>query len=463
MNTSSSRSFSILSSWGVACLFLAGAMLLSSMVSLAAPIWFDEHGSRYGSWYGSMERRQFAPHAARWIPRRIEGEARVLSGLDVLEQEGFQRLHGRKVGLIVNHSAINRKGRHLIDLLTEAPQVQMVAIFAPEHGIRGTEDERVSDGKDEATGLPIYSLYGRIRRPTAEMLEGIDTLVFDIQDIGARFYTYIATMGGCMETAAEHGLKFYVLDRPNPIGGLCFDGPIQDGDLVGNFTAFRPMPVTHGMTVGELARFFNEHHGIGADLEVVRMKGWRRDMLFDETGLPWVNPSPNIRSVNEELLYTMVALTEGNKDISVGRGTDRPFEYLGAPWVDGDRLAEELRSRNLPGLWFMRVTFIPRLIDISGRKNYPYQFIDEVNHGVRIVVTDRKALRPVEAGIHMLDALLEVHPERYSVDRLRGLVGAQWVLDALKAREAPEAIIARWRESAEFKAFAAAREKALLY
>lgn len=463
MTPSSAHSFRILSFHAVLCVLLACFMVLSSAVSIAAPIWFDEHGSRAGSWYGNMERRQLVAQA----PARPAGgageEATVLSGLDLLEREGFKRLHGRKVGLIVNHSAIDRRGRHLLDLMAQVPQIEMVAIFAPEHGIRGTADEHVSDGKDKATGLPIYSLYGKIRRPTGEMLKGIDTLVFDIQDIGARFYTYIATMGGCMEVAAEHGLKYFVLDRPNPIGGLAFDGPIQDDDLVGNFTAFRPMPVTHGMTVGELAVFFNEHHGIGADLEVVRMQGWKRDLLFDDTGLPWVNPSPNMRSVNEELLYTMVALTEANKDVSVGRGTDRPFEYLGAPWVDGDRLAEELRSRNLPGLWFMRVTFIPRLIDISGRKNYPYQFIDEVNHGVRIVVTDRKAVRPVEAGIHMLDALLEIHPERYSVDRLRGLVGAQWVIDALKARENPDAIVARWRASAEFKAFAQARQKALLY
>ncbi len=186
-------------------------------------------------------------------------------------------------------------------------------------------------------------------------------------------------------------------------------------------------------------------------------------MLFDETGLPWVNPSPNMRSVNEEIIYTMVALTEANKDLSVGRGTDRPFEYLGAPWVDGDALTAELRSRNLPGIWVMRTTFIPSGTDISGRKNYPYQFIGEVCQGVRFVVTDRRAVRPVEAGIHMLDALLKIHPERYSVDKLRRLVGAQWVLDALKAREPVEDIVARWRKSQAFKDFAEARNGVLLY
>lgn len=388
---------------------------------------------------------------------------KVLTGLDVMQRDGFAALKGRKVGLITNHSGINHRGEHILDLMHASPNVELVAIFTPEHGIRGEADRGVESGVDEATGLTIHSLYGKIRKPTDEMLDGIDTLVFDIQDIGARFYTYIATLGLCMEAAAEHGIKVYVLDRPNPLGGTDFDGPIQDDDLVGNFTAFKPMPTLHGMTVGEIALLFNGPYGIGCDLQVVNCEGWERGMMFDETGLPWVNPSPNMRSVNEEILYTMVALTEANKDLSVGRGTDRPFEYLGAPWVDGDALAAELRSRNLPGIWVMRTTFIPSGTDISGRENYPYQFIGEVCQGVRFVVTDRRAVRPVEAGIHMLDALLKIHPERYRVDKLRRLVGAQWVLDALKARDPVKDIVARWRESQAFKDFAEARQSVLLY
>ncbi len=391
----------------------------------------------------------------------------VMSGLDRYAAAGFDELHGRRVGLIVNHSSITRDGRHALDLMHAHPAVEVAAVFAPEHGIRGTADERVADGVDEATGLPVVSLYGEIRQPTQAMLDGVDVLVFDIQDIGARFYTYIATMGLCMQAAAEKGIPFVVLDRPNPLGGHTFDGPIQDADNNGSFVSFRPMPVTHGMTVGEVARYYNRggagFEAIGCDLRVVKTTGWRRGELFDTTGLPWVNPSPNMRSLDEEILYTMVALTEGNKDVSVGRGTDRPFEYLGAPWLDGDALTAELRSRDLPGLWVMRTTFIPSGTDITGRQNYPYQFIDEVCEGVRFVVTDREAFEPVVAGVHMLDALLRVAPDRYSVDRLGRLVGAQWVLEALKAGESPDAIVAQWRSSDAFKTFAREREAVLLY
>ncbi len=392
-----------------------------------------------------------------------QAKPKVSTGLDVMQRDGFEVLKGRKVGLITNHSGINAKGEHILDLMHASPNVELVAIFTPEHGIRGEADRGIDSGIDETTGLTIHSLYGKTRKPTDEMLQGIDTLVFDIQDIGARFYTYIGTLGECMKAASERGIKVYVLDRPNPLGGTDFDGPIQDDDLVGNFTAFMPMPTTHGMTVGEIALLFNGEYGIGCELEVIQCEGWVRGMMFDETGLPWVNPSPNMRSVTEEIIYTMVALTEANKDLSVGRGTDRPFEYLGAPRVDGDALAAELRSRDLPGIWVMRTTFIPSGTDITGRENYPYQFIDEVCQGVRFVVTDRRAVRPVEAGMHMLDALLKVHPERYSVDKLRKLVGAQWVLDALKAREPVEEIVKRWRESQGFKDFAKARAGVLLY
>ncbi|XAM00093.1 DUF1343 domain-containing protein [Phycisphaeraceae bacterium D3-23] len=391
----------------------------------------------------------------------------VLTGLDQYAAEDFDEFHGSRVGLIVNHSALTRRGEHILDLMHANPDVEVAAVFAPEHGIRGTADERVADGIDEATGIRVYSLYGELRQPTQAMLEGLDVLVFDIQDIGARFYTYIATMGLCMQAAAEKGIPFIVLDRPNPLGGHAFDGPIQDPDNNGSFVSFRPMPITHGMTVGEVAHYYNEggdsFEPIGCQLYVRQIAGWERGTLYDQTGLPWVNPSPNMRSLDEEILYTMVALTEGNKDVSVGRGTDRPFEYLGAPWIDGAALTAELRSRGLPGLWVMQTTFIPSGTDITGRTNYPYQFIDEVCEGVRFVVTDRDAFEPVVAGVHMLDALLRLYPERYSVDKLGRLVGAQWVLDALKAGETPDAIVARWRASEAFKTFERERAAVLLY
>jgi uncharacterized protein YbbC (DUF1343 family) len=395
----------------------------------------------------------------------------VMSGLDVLESENFARLKGRKIGLITNHSGTDRDGNHIIDLMTNA-KLNIVALFSPEHGIRGTEDRHVDSSVDEKTGLKIYSLYGKTREPSDEMLEGIDTIVFDLQDIGARFYTYIATMGICMEKAKEKGLKFVVLDRPNPIQGTWFDGPIQDDDLVGKFTAFRHMPVAHGMTTGEMALFYNKYSGrmqdkpgIACDLDVVAMKGWERSMYYDETGLPWVNPSPNMRSVNQELLYTMVALTESNKVVSVGRGTERPFEYIGAPWIDGKALAMDLRSRHLPGIWVMQTTFMPRKIDVSGRENYPYQFNEEVCQGARFVVSDRDAVSPVAAGIVMLDALKKYGGEKYmeNFDQMRGLVGAKWVLDDIKAGKTPDSIVEKWRKAPEFKAFANARASVLLY
>jgi uncharacterized protein YbbC (DUF1343 family) len=384
----------------------------------------------------------------------------VLTGLDVLEREGFALLRGRRVGLVTNHSGLDRRGRHVVDLLAAAPGVTLVALFTPEHGLRGTEDAPVASGRDPATGLPVHSLYGETRRPTDAMLAGLDTLVFDVQDVGVRFYTYGATLGLVLEEAARRGLRVVVLDRPNPLGGGAFDGPLPDEDLVGRFTSFWAVPVTHGLTLGELARLMNAR--LKADLTVVPCEGWRRGTLFDETGLPWVNPSPNLRSLDEELLYPMIGLTEAGP-VSVGRGTDRPFEYVGAPWVDGPRLAAALNGRDLPGLWFDATTFVPSATDVTGRANVRYPFTGERCQGVRVVVTDRRAVRPVEAGLHLVDALLHLHPGRYRVDGLRGLVGSQAVLDALRRGEAPAAIVARWRADPRLRAFAAARDAALLY
>lgn len=395
--------------------------------------------------------------------RETYAKRQVLSGLDVLKREGFARLKGRAVGLVTNHSGIDREGNHIIDLVSANPEVQLVALFSPEHGIRGTEDTKVESGKDPKTGLTIHSLYGKTHRPTDEMLQGVQVLVFDIQDIGARFYTYISTLACCMEAAKPKGIKVVVLDRPNPISGAWFDGPIQDSEKLGKFTSYFPMPTAHGMTIGELAVMFNTTYGIGCDLEVIKMEGWQRDMYFDECGLPWVNPSPNMRSLDEEILYTMVGQTEA-ANVSVGRGTDRPFEYVGAPWVDGPKLVENLRARNLPGVWVMPMTFSPYLNDITGKK-YPlkYPFAGEQANGVRVVVNQRWQLNPVLAGTHLLQALYQNNPKTYTIDKLDGLVGAKWVLEDVKAGVAPEEIRSKWRATPEFKAFEAAREKALLY
>ena len=253
---------------------------------------------------------------------------------------------------MTNHTGRDREGRSTIDLLHEAQGVTLIALFGPEHGIRGAVEEKVADARDEKTGLPIYSLYGTRRKPTPETLKGIDTLVYDIQDAGCRFYTYISTLGYLLEVAGQsrgwmtQPLRVVVLDRPNPIGGLAVEGPVLDSGRE-SFVAFHALPVRHGMTVGELARLFNAERKLGADLEVVRMEGWQRSDFYDSTGLPWINPSPNLRSLTEALLYPGIGLLE-TTNVSVGRGTDRPFEWVGAPWIDGRKLAAALAEENLP-------------------------------------------------------------------------------------------------------------------
>src|SRR5581483_2880797 len=289
----------------------------------------------------------------------------VSTGIDVLQRGGFVPLRGRRVGLITNHTGLNREGHATADLLHAAPNLQLAALFGPEHGIRGALDEHVPDMKDEATGLPVYSLYGARNRPTAEQLAGLDTLVFDIQDIGTRFYTYISTLGLTLEEAAKHGLRYVVLDRPNPLGGLEVEGPLADADQL-SFTAYHRLPIRHGMTVGELARLFNAEKKLGADLQVILVEGWRRADFWDATNLTWVNPSPNMRSLTEALLYPGIGLLE-TTNISVGRGTDTPFEIFGAPWLDGRRLAAALNAREAPGVRFVPVRFTPKSSVYAGQ------------------------------------------------------------------------------------------------
>jgi CubicO group peptidase (beta-lactamase class C family) len=270
-----------------------------------------------------------AQAAATRVPRTVT----VLNGIDVLEKGGFKELNGMRVGLVTNHTGRNLAGRQTIDILKEAPNVKLTALFSPEHGIRGAMDEKVSDSTDEKTGLPIYSLYGETRRPKPEHLKDLDALVFDIQDIGSRFYTYISTLQNVMEEAAKAGKPVFVLDRPNPINGVDVEGAVADADKL-TFVATHTLPVRHGMTTGEMAQMFNAEKKIGADLRVIKMENWARAMWFDETGQTWVNPSPNMRSLTEATLYTGIGLMEYT-NVSVGRGTDTPFEVIGAPWMDG--------------------------------------------------------------------------------------------------------------------------------
>ncbi len=375
--------------------------------------------------------------------------AKVLSGIDVLERNGFKQLAGMRIGLVTNHTGRNREGRATIDVLHKAPNVKLVALFSPEHGIRGLADEKVSDSKDEATGLPIYSLYGETRRPKPEQLKDLDALVFDIQDIGARFYTYISTLGYLLEETAKTKLPVFVLDRPNPIGGVDVEGPIADSDKL-SFISYHTIPTRHGLTIGELAQLFNRQRKIGADVRVIKMEGWRRAMWFDETNLTWINPSPNMRSLTEATLYPGVGLLE-TTNVSVGRGTDTPFEVVGAPWIQGDKLAEHLNQRSLPGVRFVPIRYTPKAS----------VFKDEQCGGVNIIITDRAAFRPLLTGMEMALALRKLYPNDWKIDSyLRLLVNAD-TLERIKRGEAARDIVASWNES--LQEFRRARAEVLLY
>ena len=351
----------------------------------------------------------------------------TLTGIDVLEAQKFALLMGKRVGLITNQTGVDRQGRSTIDLLAHAPGVKLVALFSPEHGIRGTADERVASAKDEATGLPVYSLYGETLRPTDAMLAGIDALVFDIQDAGVRFYTYITTMGYAMEAAAAHHIAFFVLDRPDPLTGEGLEGPMLDPDRV-NFVGYFPMPVKMGMTLGEMAKMFNAEKKIGCDLHVVRMKNWRRKMWFDETGLPWVNPSPNLRSLTENILYPGLEILQAG-GVSVGRGTDRPFELVGAPWIHGEELATELNRRAIPSVGFEPAKFTPAAGLFKG----------EVCEGVKITLTSR-ALSSMLMGLEIASTLGKLYPEKFDPAKMIELVGNAATIKQLVKGDDPRKI-----------------------
>ncbi|MFY7952518.1 MAG: exo-beta-N-acetylmuramidase NamZ domain-containing protein, partial [Armatimonadaceae bacterium] len=290
----------------------------------------------------------------------------VLAGIDVLLRDNLRLLDGSDCGLVTNHTGLTKDGIPTVDVLHHGPGVNLKTLFGPEHGIRGAVDERVDDGRDERTGLPVHSLYGPRTEPTDEQLRGLDTLVFDIQDVGCRFYTYLSTLGHTMVAAARNGLRYVVLDRPNPIGGDAVEGPLADESRL-SFTAFHSIPVRHGMTLGELARLIVADRKLKLELVVVKCEGWRRADWWDATGLTWVNPSPNMRSLTQATLYPGPALLEFT-NVSVGRGTDTPFEVVGAPWIDGRLLADELAGRAIPGVAIVPVSFTPDASRFAGER-----------------------------------------------------------------------------------------------
>jgi len=394
----------------------------------------------------SFNGRDFGPGALAKRPVRVP----VLAGVDALETEGFARLRGKHIGLLTNQTGRTRSGVSTIDALFGARDVKLVALFSPEHGIRGQSDMKVPSSRDEKTGLPVYSLYGETLRPTETMLQGIDAMVVDLQDIGARFYTYPAATAFVMEEAAKRKIPVFVLDRPNPVDGFAIEGPVQDS-TERQYTAYCRMPIRHGLTLGELARVFNDVAEIGADLTIVPMKNWRRDEWFDETGLPWINPSPNMRNMVAATLYPGIGAIEGT-NISVGRGTDTPFEQIGAPWIDGVALAAALNARDLPGVRFYPVTFTPA----------PHAKLEGQScQGVFIIVTDRDRIAPVRVGLEIASALSRLHGQQFKLEDALTLFGSAAVLAKIRAGEDPASIAASW--SGDEAGWRRLRAKYLLY
>jgi uncharacterized protein YbbC (DUF1343 family)/CubicO group peptidase (beta-lactamase class C family) len=373
----------------------------------------------------------------------------VQPGIEVLAAAGFAPLKGKTIGVITNHTGIDSRGRSTLNLLLRAPGLKVAAIFSPEHGLSGKLDEKVASGKDGATGLPVYSLYGDVKRPTPAMLKGLDALVYDIQDVGVRFYTYITTMAYAMEAAAAHRLDFFVLDRPDPITAAAVEGPVLDADLK-SFIGYFPLPVRYGMTAGELAQMFNRERRMNVRLHVIKMTGYRRDLWFDQTGLPWVNPSPNLRCLTQAVLYPAVGLLE-SANLSVGRGTPTPFEVVGAPWIAGQALADYLARRQIAGVAFEAVAFVPAASPFRGQRC----------QGVRLRVTDRKALNSPALGIELAAALLRLFPGKLQIDRTVGMVGSREVVRALACHTDPRAIRQGWQPRLE--AFRQLRARYLLY
>ena len=369
-----------------------------------------------------------------WTPESLQNNTQVntLGGIDVIREDGFQILQNKRIGLLTNQSGSSKDAISTINLLWEAQEVQLVALFSPEHGIRGQLNGPVPSSKDQDTGLTIHSLYGDTRRPTAEMLSGIDTIVVDLQDIGARFYTYVSSVAYVLEAAKTLGVEVMVLDRPNPINGFSIEGPMLDISALG-FTGYFPMPIRHGLTIGELSKLINAETNINADLKIINMENWRRELWFDQTGLPWVNPSPNIRNLTQAILYPGIGALEGS-NLSVGRGTDTPFEQIGAPWIDAVALSKALNERILPGVSFYPVGFTPK----------SDKYVGEHCNGISIIVTDRNKLKPVRIAIEIASVLYRLYGDTYELDATEKLLGSQDTITRIRAGEDPEKIVSTW-------------------
>jgi len=424
---------------------------VATAVAAAIPLTVSENDElRWKSITGYNE----AQTASRRVATR---NGAVQTGIDVLEAHNFDPLRAatgkKKIGLLTNQTGIDAQGRRTIDVLAQAPGISLEAIFSPEHGVTGALDTTdIDNSKDAATGVPVYSVYGAsdaARRPPLDILKNLDAVVFDIQDAGARFYTYETTLGYFLEGAAKAGIEIFVLDRPNPITGSFVQGVIPDSGRE-SFVNYFPVPVRHGMTLGELAKLFNGERNLNARLTVVPMEGWMRGDWFDSTALPWINPSPNLRSLTEATLYPGVALVEGT-NVSVGRGTDTPFELLGAPWIKGAQLAQYLNARNISGVRFVPVTFTPDASAYTGQKC----------EGINVVLVERNAFDAAELGLELASALHKLYPEQFHMERMIELLVNQSVYDAVAAGQDPRRISEDWREPLE--KFQQVRQKYLIY
>ncbi|MFY0802496.1 exo-beta-N-acetylmuramidase NamZ domain-containing protein [Peribacillus frigoritolerans] len=379
---------------------------------------------------------------------------KVSPGIEVLLKEEKNVLSGKKVGLITNPTGIDSKLTSIVDLLHDDPDINLTALFGPEHGVRGDAQAGASVEYyiDEKTGLPVYSLYGKTKKPTPEMLKDVEVLVFDIQDVGTRYYTYIYTMAYAMEAAKENDIPFIVLDRPNPQGGESVDGPVLEPEF-SSFVGLYPIPLKHGMTVGELAILFNKEFKIGADLKVIKMKGWKRDMDYDDTGLPFVLPSPNMPTVSTTFVYPATGLIEGT-NVSEGRGTTKPFELIGAPYINSDELAGKLNALRLPGVKFRAASFTPTFSKHAGK----------LSHGVEIYITDREAFKAVPTGLHIIKTIQDLYPgdfEFLAANNFNLLIGNGWIMSRIKEGSTVNEILKEYQVKQD--AFKKVRKNYLLY
>ncbi|WP_397443848.1 exo-beta-N-acetylmuramidase NamZ family protein [Peribacillus aracenensis] len=379
---------------------------------------------------------------------------KVSPGIEILLKEEKDVLSGKKVGLITNPTGIDSKLTSIVDLLNDDPDINLTALFGPEHGVRGDAQAGASVEyyMDEKTGLPVYSLYGKTKKPTPEMLKDVEVLVFDIQDVGTRYYTYIYTMAYAMEAAKENDIPFIVLDRPNPQGGESVDGPVLEPEF-SSFVGMYPIPLKHGMTVGELATLFNKEFKIGADLKVIKMKGWKRDMDYEETGLPFVLPSPNMPTVSTTFVYPATGLIEGT-NVSEGRGTTKPFELIGAPYINSDELAGKLNALRLPGVKFRAASFTPTFSKHAGK----------LSHGVEIYITDREEFKAVPTGLHIIKTIQDLYPadfEFLAAKNFNLLIGNGWVMSRIEEGSSVNEIMKEYQ--AKQDAFKKVRKNYLLY